>query len=116
MTYTTAFLQNGATQLIAAAATPPSAVQALPNFTATSTSPPINQFRVVNSGTVTAFLGAGPTAALAATNSAVVSSSGNAIPVLPGAVEILSFPPSWYFTASTASGTATVYITPGQGL
>ena len=64
MTYTTAFLQNGATKLIAADTTPPTAVQPLPTFTATASLQPRNQFRVVNAGTVTAFLGAGPSAAL----------------------------------------------------
>ena len=114
MTYTTAFLQNGATQLFTAAVTPPTALQVLPTFTANLT--PRNQFRVVNAGSVTAFLGAGPTAALAATNSAVVTGNGNGIPLVPGAVEVFSFPPNWYFTVSTASSTATIYITPGEGL
>lgn len=114
MSYTTPFLQNGATQLVTAAVSPPAALQVLPTFTAVSG--PRNQFRVVNNGSATAFLGAGPTAALAATNSAVVTTNGNAIPLVPGAVEIFSFPPNWYFTASTASGTATIYITPGEGL
>lgn len=114
MTYTTAFLQNGATQLFTAAVTPPTALQVLPTFTASLT--PRNQFRIVNAGSVTAFLGAGPTAALAETNSAVVTNNGNGIPLVQGAVEVFSFPPDWYFTASTASSTATIYITPGEGL
>jgi len=114
MTYTTAFLQNGSTKLLAADTTAPTAVQVLPNFTAALASR--NQIRAVNNGANVAFLGAGSTAALAATNSAVVTSSGNAIPLLPGATEIFSFPPDWYFTAKTASGTTTVYLTPGEGL
>jgi hypothetical protein len=114
MSYTTPFLQNGATQLFTAAVTPPTALKVPANFTVTPG--PRNQFRVVNNGLVTAFLGAGPTAAIAATNSAVVTDKGNAIPIIPGAVEIFSFPPEWFFTASTASGTATIYITPGEGL
>ena len=114
MSYTTAFLQNGATQLFTAAVTPPTALQVLPTFNATPGNR--NQFRVVNNGAVTAFLGAGPTAAIAATNSAVVTDNGNAIPLVPGAVEVFTFPPTWYFTVSTASSTATVYITPGEGL
>jgi hypothetical protein len=114
MSYTTAFVQNGATRAITAAVTPPTAVQVPADFTAGPR--PRNQFRVINSGIVTAFLGAGPSAALAATNSAVVSTTGNAIPLVPGAVEIFSFPPDWYFTLSTASSTAVIYITPGEGL
>lgn len=109
-----AFIQNGATKLITAAVTPPSAVQIPANFTAGPLSR--NQYRVVNAGTEVAFLGAGSTAASAATNSAVVSSSGNAIPLLPGATEIFSFPYGWYFTCSTAANTSSVYITPGEGL
>ncbi len=114
MSYQTAFLQNGATRLFTADVTPPTALQVLPTFTATLG--PINQFRVVNSGTVVAFLGAGPTAAVAAANAAVVTSVGNAIPILPGATEIFSFPPAWFFTLSTASGTAAIFLTPGAGL
>ena len=114
MSYTTAFTQNGATQLFTAATSPPTALQVLPTFNAVPGS--INQFRVVNAGAVTVFLGAGPTAAIAATNSAVVTNSGNAIPILPGAIEVFTFPSQWYFTASTASSTATIYITPGEGL
>lgn len=114
MTETTSFIQNGATRAITAAVTPPTAVQILANFTAGSRSR--NQFRVANAGNFTAFLGAGPTADIAATNAAVVSTTGNAIPLVAGAVEIFSFPPDWYFTLSTASDTSVVYITPGEGL
>lgn len=114
MSQVTPFLQNGQTRAITAASTPPTAVKVLPTFVAAL--PPYNQYRVVNSGTVTAFLGAGPSAAEAATNSAVVTTTGNGVPLLPGAVEIFSFPPEWFFTASTASGTAAIYITPGEGL
>jgi hypothetical protein len=114
MSYTTAFIQNGATQLFTAAVTPPTALQVLPTFNAVVGS--LNQFRVVNAGTETVFLGAGPSAAIAAANSAVVSTSGNAIPLVPGAVEVFSFPAPWFFTASTAANTSVIYITPGEGL
>lgn len=114
MSQVTPFLQNGQTRAITAAVSPPTAVKVMPTFVAAL--PPYNQYRVVNSGTVTAFLGAGPSAAEAATNAAVVTTTGNAIPLLPGAVEIFSFSPDWYFTASTAVNTSTVYITPGEGL
>jgi hypothetical protein len=114
MSYTTAFLQNGATRLFTAAVTPPTALQVLPTFTAVAG--PRNQFRVINDGLETVFLGAGPTAAVAAANAAVVTSAGNAIPLVPGAVEIFSFPAEWYFTVGTAANTSTIYITPGEGL
>lgn len=114
MSYTTPFIQNGATRLFTAAVTPPTALQVLPTFNATIG--PLNQFRVVNAGLETVFLGAGRTAAEAAANAAVVSTTGNAIPLVPGAVEILSFVADWFFTASTASNTSVIYITPGEGL
>jgi hypothetical protein len=114
MSETTAFIQNGATQLFLAAVEPPTALQVLPTFTAGSR--PRNQFRLVNAGTNVVFLGVGPTAVIAAANAAVIATAGNAIPLLPGAVEVLSFPFDWYFTASTAADTSTIYITPGEGL
>ena len=109
-----AFIQNGATVKITAAVTPPSAVQVPANFTVGPRSR--NQYRVVNSGVVPAFLGAGGTAAAATANAAVVASSGNGIPILPGGTEVFSFPYDWYFTCSTASSTSDIYITPGEGL
>jgi hypothetical protein len=114
MSENTAFIQNGATQLFLAAVTPPTGLQVLPTFTAGFR--PRNQFRLVNAGSNTAFLGAGPTAAIAAANAAVVTANGNAIPLISGAVEVFSFPSDWYFTASTAASTSTIYITPGEGL
>jgi len=113
MTDTTAFLQNGATTAITANSSAPTAVQIPPNFTAST--PPRNQYRVVNVGSITAFLGAGATAAIAATNAAAVTTTGNAMPIVAGAVEVFSFPPTWYFTA-TAASSCVLYITPGEGL
>jgi hypothetical protein len=113
MTDTTAFIQNGATAAITANSSAPTAVQIPPNFTAST--PPRNQYRVVNIGSVTAFLGAGATAAIAATNAAAVTTTGNAMPIVAGAVEVFSFPPTWYFTA-TAASSCVLYITPGEGL
>lgn len=114
MSYTTAFIQNGATQLFLADTTPPTALQVPANFQEGFR--PRNQFRVVNAGTETAFLGAAASASTAAANAAVVTNNGNAIPLVPGAVEIFSFPSDWYFTVSTAANTSTIYITPGEGI
>jgi hypothetical protein len=75
-----------------------------------------NQYRVINTGTVTVFLGYGSTSAEAANNAVVVTSSQTAFPLLPSTDEILTFVPNAYFTAITAAGTATIYITPGDGL
>jgi hypothetical protein len=75
-----------------------------------------NQYRFINSGTVTVFVGSGTTSALATTNTVVVSGTGTSIPLLPGTDEIMTFSPNAYFTGITASGTAVIYITPGDGL
>jgi len=108
-----AFFPNGPTVVITANSSAPTAAQILPTFTAVT--PPTNQYRVVNVGSVTAFLGVGATAAIAVTNAAAVTTTGNGIPIVAGAVEIFNFPPTSFFTATAASST-TLYITPGQGL
>jgi len=105
-----AFTKMGNTVVFTAATTAPSPVQAL------STSLGGNQYRIINAGTVTVFLGYGSTSANATTNATLVTSSQAAFPLLPGTDEILTFVPNAYFTGITASGTAAVYITPGDGL
>ena len=108
-----AFLPLGGTIVVAAAGIAPAGVQAL----ATQNPGQSGQYRVVNAGTNTAFLGVGATAAAAATN-AVAPTAGNpspSIPLLPGAVEILSFGEGAFFSGLASSAT-TLYITPGQGL
>lgn len=75
-----------------------------------------NQYRVINSGSVTVFLGYGDTSGNATNRAAIVTTTGNSIPLLAGTDEILSFIPNAYFTGITSSGTAAVYITPGDGL
>ena len=114
MSQVTSFLQTGDTVKITAAVTPPTAVKTLPNFSAAL--PPYNQVRVVNSGNSLVFLGVAASAAQAVTNAAAISSTGKAIPLLPDAVEIFSFPPEWFYSAYVASGTVDIYITPGEGL
>jgi hypothetical protein len=95
-----------------AAATPtaPTALQA-PVHPTTNTS--AGQYRIINDSTVTVFLGVGPTSAAAIANAGAVATS---VPLLPGTDEVLRFSPDAFFTGKSASGTATVYITPGQGL
>jgi hypothetical protein len=89
--------------------TPPTPVQA------NSYSLGSNQYRILNSGTVTVFLGVGNTAAGATANATVVTNNAAAIPLLAGTDEILSFLPNAYFTGITGSSSAVVYITPGSG-
>lgn len=105
-----AFTKMGNTVVFTADTTAPTPVQAL------STSLGGNQYRIINNGTVTVFLGYGSTAAEASNNAVVVTSSQASFPLLPGTDEILTFVPNAYFTGITSSGTASVYITPGDGL
>jgi hypothetical protein len=103
------FTPTGNTVVFTAAVTAPTPVQAV------STTLGGNNYRVINNGIVTVFLGYATTAANATSNAAVITSSGTSLPLLPGTDEILSFVPNAYFTGVTASSTATVYVTPGDG-
>ena len=103
------FTPTGNTVVFTAATTAPTPVQAV------STTLGGNQYRVLNSGSVTVFMGIGTTAALANSAAAVVSTTGASIPLLAGTDEILTFATNAYFTGVTGSSTAVVYITPGDG-
>jgi len=107
---TQAFTKLGNTVAFIAASTAPTPVQA------TSTTLGGNQYRIINAGTVTVFLGYGANSAEANAAAAVVSTSGEALPLLPGTDEILTFVPNAYFTGITSANTAAIYITPGDGL
>ena len=105
-----AFTRTGNTITFTAATTAPTPVQC------TSTTLGGNQYRIINSGTVVVFLGYGTTSSDASNNATVITTTGLSLPLLPSTDEILSFVPNAYFTAITASGTASIYITPGDGL
>jgi hypothetical protein len=108
-----AFNPQGETIVVAADSVAPAGVQAL----ATQSPGQAGQYRIVNAGTNTVFLGIGATAAIAQAN-AVAPVAGNpspAIPMVPGAVEILRFGEEAYFSGLASAATA-LYITPGQGL
>lgn len=105
-----AFTPSGNTVVFTANVAAPTAVQAL------SSTLGGNQYRILNSGTVTVFLGIGVDAATANTNAQVVTGNAASIPLLAGTDEILTFVPNAYFTGITSSGTANVYITPGDGM
>lgn len=107
---TNAFTPLGNTVTFTAATSAPTAVQALSRTLGG------NQYRILNAGNVTVFLGIGNSAANAASNAVSVTSTQGSYPLLAGTDEILTFSPNWYFTGLTASGTAVVYITPGDGL
>ena len=103
------FCPSGNTVTFTANTSAPTPVQAV------STTLGGNQYRILNAGSVTAFLGVGTTAAAANSAAAVVTSSGQAIPLLAGTDEIITFLPNAYFTGVTGSSTAVIYITPGDG-
>jgi hypothetical protein len=105
-----AFTKTGNTVVFTAASTAPTAVQC------SSSTLGGNQYRIINAGTVTVFLGYGTSASDASNNAVVVSSSGSSFPLLAGTDEILTFVPNSYFTGVTSSSTATVYVTPGDGM
>lgn len=105
-----AFTKTGNTVTFLAAATAPTPVQCA------STTLGGNQYRVINNGTVTVFLGYGASASDATNNAVQVTTSQASFPLLPSTDEILTFIPNAYFTGVTASGNATIYITPGDGL
>jgi len=107
---TNAFTKTGNTVVFTAATSAPSPVQC------SSTTLGGNQYRIINSGNVTVFLGYGIASTDATNNAVVVTSTGNAFPLLAGTDEILTFVPNAYFTGITGSGTASIYITPGDGM
>ncbi len=114
-----AFNPQGNTVLLAAAAVPPTAVQAPVNtrFSAQET----GQVRMVNAGSATVYLGVGPSAAIALANAtAALSLTANGdseavIPLVAGAVEVMRLPAGIFFSG-LATSASTVYITPGEGL
>jgi hypothetical protein len=107
---TNAFTPLGNTVVFTANTSAPTPVQALSNTLGG------NQYRIINSGNVVVFLGLGTTSTNATSNTAVISSSGQSIPLLPGTDEILTFVPNAYFTGITSTSTAVIYVTPGDGM
>ena len=103
------FTPTGNTVVFTAAATAPTPVQAV------STTLGGNQYRVLNAGSVTVFMGVGTTAATANSSAVAVTTTAASIPLLAGTDEILTFTPNAYFTGVTSSSSAVVYITPGDG-
>jgi len=103
------FTATGNTVIITAANPSPTPVQV------TSYSGGSNQYRILNTGTVVAFLGYGGNATTATAGANTPNPSlGNCIPLLPGTDEIITFQPNAYFTAN-ASTSCVLYLTPGDG-
>ena len=103
------FTPSGNTVTFTAATSAPTPVQ-VPSSTLGG-----NQYRVLNAGSVVVFLGFGNTSTNATSNATVITTTGGSMPLLPGTDEILTFVPNAYFTGITASNTATIYVTPGDG-
>ena len=105
-----AFNPQGNTVTFTANTAAPPAVQAI------GVGPSASAYEILNAGNVVVFLGTGNTAVLANTAAVVASNSQPCIPLLPGTDKVLTLGPNAFFTGITASGTALVYITPGEGL
>lgn len=106
-----AFSPTGLTVSFTAATTAPTSAQAV---SSAPTTRPANRYRVVNAGTQVVLLGVGVDDAAAKT--AAASIGAGAVPILPGAVEILGFPKGSFFSGVTATSTSVVYVTPGEGI
>jgi hypothetical protein len=106
-----AFSPIGLTVSFTAAAVVPTSAQAVSSAPATR---PANRYRIVNAGTQVVLLGVGATDAAAKT--AAASIAAGAVPILPGAVEVLGFPAKSFFSGATAASTSVVYVTPGEGI
>ena len=103
------FTVTGNTIVITATTPAPAAVQAV------SSTLGGNQYRIINSGSITAFLGFGANATIAATGANTPTGTvANCLPLLPGTDEILTFIPNAFFSANASSSTV-IYITPGDG-
>lgn len=110
MSVSAPFTPTGNTVVFTAATSAPVPVQAI------STTLGGNQYRILNAGSVVAFLGIGTTSSQASNNAVVVSSSQNTMPLLAGTDEIITFQPNAWFTGITSTSTANIYITPGDGV
>jgi hypothetical protein len=110
-----AFTPFGNTVKLVAATTAPAPVQV------SSTTLGGNQYRVINlSSDTPCFLAYAPDSATATSNCIIPTGDGanstEVLCILPTTDEILTFTPNAYFTAITISGTADLYIVPGDGL
>lgn len=113
MATNSAFMPSGNTVTITAATSAPTPSR-VPSSTLGG-----NQYRILNSSTTQgAFLTWGQNSATAQAN--VVIPTGNLtfnmLYILPNTDEIITFVPNAYFTAITSTNSATLYITPGDGM
>lgn len=110
MSVSGAFAPTGNTVNFLGNTSAPTAVQCSSNSGST-------QYEVVNTGNVAVFMGVGATATAAGTHAAIPgANSSPAIALLPTSQKVFTFNANVYFTGITASGTANVYVTPGDGI
>jgi len=110
MSVSAPFSPMGNTVTFTANVAAPNAVQA------NSTTPGANNYEFVNLGNVVVHVGAGTSNATAVANALIPgANSAPSIPLAPGATLVWSFGPNFFFTGITSSGTAVVYVTPGDG-
>ena len=106
-----AFTPMGNTVTFTAATSAPTPVQA------TSSIIGATQYKIViPAGNNTVFIGFGTTSAAATAGAANVTSSGNAFVMLAGTDQVITLNGNMYFTGVTNTGTAQVYIMPGDGV
>jgi hypothetical protein len=103
------FTPSGNTVTFTAATSAPTPVQCV------SSTLGGNQYRLINAGSVTVFLGVGNSSSNASNNAVAVTTTQPSLPLLPGTDEIITFVPNAWFTGLTATSNATIYITPGDG-
>jgi len=108
-----AYTITGNTVTLTAATSPSSPVQC------TSATLGGNQYRVINASSSTGCFLSFAQDSTTASNNCVIPTAGSStrtLYILPNTDEIITFVPNAYFTAITSSGTAVLYISPGDGL
>jgi hypothetical protein len=109
------FFPTGKTVAFTASTTAPSGVVA-PSSNALAVE---LQYRIHNSGTATVFIAFGATAALAQARAVIPTGTGSnskdSYPLVAGAVEVFSAPANSCWSGIIATGTASIYVTPGAG-
>jgi hypothetical protein len=102
------FTPTGNTVTFTATTTAPVGVQAVSNGIGSI------QYLVQNAGTAVVFLGVGASNTAAQANAVTVTSTGPAIPLLAGSIQVLTFAANAFFSGN-ATTSSVVYITPGDG-
>ncbi len=103
------FTATGLTILVAAAVSPPTGVQAVGQNNSTP-----HYYRISNTGLGNAFVASGGTAALAQTNAVIPTATPQPVYVLnSGDSIVVNDRVEAFWSAATAAGTASVFVTPG---